>query len=233
MPSILATSDGGTSWTAEPYPGIVTNFTGISCRTHCTAPPSGCRRVDRVRSSHHGGRWQHLGAPDITGRGTSLTASHAERHNVPGHRPSSDFGTTDGGSAWKRPGNPARLHPPASRQLASARQSARRWWRSIPDQRERRRGVDEPGCSVRRRLAVRVACASPVKLRNRGDGCERRRHHRHAVGAAEASPPRASPSAPSGALRLLRCRPAADWPLRLVGFEGTLPPGVHLAPDAS
>ena len=47
-PSIIATDDAGELWASEPFPGTVTNFTGISCATSNTAPPWGCRLSARA-----------------------------------------------------------------------------------------------------------------------------------------------------------------------------------------
>ena len=106
-PSIVATANGGATWTTEPYPGVVTNFTGISCpdSLHCTAVgvSSGGPSGVILSTTDGGSTWVPQTAPAAATTLDGISCSSDTTCLATGPHL---VGTTNGGSNWNDLGTP-------------------------------------------------------------------------------------------------------------------------------
>ena len=198
-PSIIATSNGGASWASESFPGIVTNFTGISCPDSLALHRRGTvLRRTACGDPHHGRRWSQSGRRRRLPPGPpSSTASRAPATRLawpPDPMSSARQTAAPPGTTWELPSG----RPPWNPSAASARRPAPPW--AAPDiltTTDGGTGWTSQAGPGRCRLPARGGVRQPRELRSSRDGNELRAAPSPPCRLRQVSPPPASPSAPS------------------------------------
>ena len=100
-PGIYRTTDGGTTWSAQPVPAGMTSLSGVSCASTSVCEAVGSGSADVIGTTDGGATWSAQPVPAGLNGLTGVSCASVAVCEAVGYGGSADvIGTTDGGATW-------------------------------------------------------------------------------------------------------------------------------------